>query len=74
MTHVFSPSSLEIKAGGSLWEGFQGSQGYTKKPCLKKKGKKEKKKRKKNQSGEMAHRARAVTDCSSKGPELQSGP
>jgi hypothetical protein len=40
MTHVFSPSSLEIKAGGSLWEGFQGSQGYTKKPCLKKKGKK----------------------------------
>ena len=49
MTHVFSPSSLEIKAGGSLWEGFQGSQGYTKKPCLKKKGKKEKKKRKKNQ-------------------------
>ena len=47
MVHSFNPTSQEAEAGRSLWvqnqpglqSEFQGSQGYTEKPCLRKKKK-----------------------------------
>jgi hypothetical protein len=43
--HAFNPSTREAEAGGSLWvktqsglqSEFQDSQGYTEKPCLRRK-------------------------------------
>jgi hypothetical protein len=39
VAHAFNPSTQEAEAGGFE---FQDSQGYTEKPCLKKKKKKKK--------------------------------
>jgi hypothetical protein len=54
VAHAFSPSTREAEAGGFLssrpaWSTseFQDSQGYTEKPCLKKKKRKEKKRKEK---------------------------
>jgi hypothetical protein len=51
VAHAFNPSTREAEAGGFLssrpaWSTeFQNSQGYTEKPCLKKKKKKKERER-----------------------------
>jgi hypothetical protein len=45
---------------------FRTAEGYTEKPCL------EKKKKIKVRAGEMAQRLKALTACSSRGPEFNS--
>ena len=56
MAHAFSPSTWEaeqadfwVRGQPGLQSGFQDSQGYTEKPCLKNKNKKKPKKQKKIQ-------------------------
>jgi hypothetical protein len=50
VAHAFNPSTGEAEAGGflssrpGLQSEFQGSQGYTEKPCLEEQKKKKKKK------------------------------
>jgi hypothetical protein len=53
VAHAFNPSTWEAEAGGFLGQPdlqseFQDSQGYTEKPCLKKKKKKKKRKKERN--------------------------
>jgi hypothetical protein len=60
VVYTFKPSTTEeAEAGGSLssrpaWStDFQGSQGYTEKPCLRKKKKKKERKKERKKRGKI---------------------
>ena len=63
MAHLFNSSTWEVEAGECLSE-FQDSQGYTEKPCLKKKKKKkERKKRKKSLYTPLSLGVGIISEC-----------